>query len=207
MRSFFVSGCFHWIGYHIVNHLLEHSYPVATDERPLTDNEEHLAMMIGRNDLFSPLSDDRSANNDTHVILSKENGAPIQNMDAVKTFKLSRKQEQGRKGIIVVQLPLLFGEWMPMNEDGVYVDERFIPFTSEIFQNKAVYIKDFIASFMLCLESSHMPKKLAIKPKTEMTSEKENDRQVIYLRKRKPIDDQIKTVVAHYRRFKQFYMI
>src|SRR5699024_3191997 len=180
------------------NHLLEHSYPVATDESPLTDEEEHLAMMIGRNDLFSAFTDDQPSNHHTHVILSEENSAHVQNMDDVKTFKLSRKPEQEKKGVIVVQLPLLFGEWMPMNEDGVYIDKQFIPFTSEIFQKEAVYIEDFITSFMLCLTASNLPEKLAIKSRRETVAERENDRQVIYLRKRKPIDDQIKTVVAHY---------
>lgn len=206
MPSFFVSDCFHWINFHIVNHLLEKGYSVTGNERPLTDKQEHLAMMIGRNDLFSLISDDFTTEKYTHAILL--NGIPdqIQNMAAIKMFKLTRETEPYEKGAAsVIRIPLLFGEWMPMNEDGIYVDEQFIPFTSDTFQNEAVYIEDFIASLMVCLMSSQLPEKLKIRPKRSMSFGKEDDRQVIYLRERKSIDRQIKTLIAHYKRFKDFY--
>lgn len=202
MPSFFVSHCFHWIGFHIVNHLLENGYSVTGNEHALTDKQEHLAMMIGRNDLFTLLIDDTPKGKYTHVILPNENSDVPQEIDAVKTFKLSREEGQHDKRMVDVRTPLLFGEWMPMNENGMYVDGKYIPFDSETFQNDAVYIGDFIASLMLCLMSSHQPGKLAIKPKSSISAER--DRQAVFLRERRPVDQQLRTVVAHYKRFKRF---
>lgn len=204
MPSFFVSHCFHWIGFHIVSHLLENGYSVTGHEHSMTDKKEHLAMMVGRNDMFTMFIGDTPKGKYTHVILPDKNSDVTQDVEAVKTFKLSREERQNDKKMVDVRIPLLFGEWMPMNENGMYANGKYIPFESETFQNKAVYIGDFIMSLMLCLMSSHQPGKLAIQPKSSMSAEK--DRKSVFLRERRPVDQQVQTVIAHYKRFKRFYM-
>ncbi|MEN1970324.1 hypothetical protein WMZ97_19905 [Lentibacillus sp. N15] len=201
-----VTNCFHWIGFHIVNHLLENGYQVDGEATCMTTSAEHFALMVGRNDAFSLIRDKSDRKENYQLMIINQSDEAMQHIKTKKSFKLCRNHEDktnlDRTAII---LPMLFGEWMPMDEQGIYDQGNFISFNSEVFTNEAVYIGDFIQCLMQCLHSSHLPSQFKIKSERQRTLATEHAAQIIFLRDSRPVEKQVKAVSDHYNRFKAMY--
>ncbi|HLR62860.1 MAG TPA: hypothetical protein VK097_10505 [Lentibacillus sp.] len=185
---FLVENCFHWIGFHIVSRLLDNGWQVDGMDDLDTDKKEHLSMFLGRNDLFHHVSScERSSDYDARV--------SVGNRELVL-----QKPES-----ITIKLPLIFGEWMPMNEEGIYTQNDFIRFDSEPFLSRAVHVADVFESLEQWIASSELPAILDVRSFHDRQTDNIKLENAVYIRNNRPINEQIKMVKKHYGRYKKFY--
>src|SRR5699024_8017384 len=104
--------------------------------------------------------------------------------------------------VISVRMPLIFGEWMPMNEQGMYVQGEFLPFESDYFLQHAVYVKSFVKSLWQWIQTSRLPSSIHVQKQGQEIEELENS---VYIRDNKPAGELLQTVLEHYRKFNLFY--
>jgi len=148
-----VHNCFHWISYHIVDQLLINGYQVDGYHQNMSEKAEFLSHFLGRNSLFTNLEKPQKKY-DLVIILNDHKILP--KIDSYQTIFLSSEDEdinENSTKAIFIKLPLLFGEWMNMNSEGIYVSDKYIPFASSEFQTHAVYIKDFTKKLLKYIKS------------------------------------------------------
>ncbi len=137
-----VINCFDWIEFHFVEKLLEQGVKVIGVHEKQTDRTLFLEMFFARNSSFDctkkiPKEAERViVIGDTHMIPRSKH--------VMQCMHRETSIEQHIKGRLYVYIPLLFGEWMPMDKTGMYLGQRHIPYHSEEFQDEAVYVKDFV---------------------------------------------------------------
>lgn len=203
--SILLINCFHWIGFHMTNQLLESGYKVDGIDQNSSHQQEQLSMFVGRNSSFSLL--DKQNLNEYRYSIIVGSYSHIEQIQANHTLQMTGSSDtnnQRNQAVIEIEMPLLFGEWMPMTEKGIYYRQQFIPFDSPRFLLNAVYIKDFTNSLLQWMESHHLShvKKVKTTRSNDADLKLEN---TIYLRDNRPIHKQIEHVIDHYKRFKQFY--
>lgn len=190
----------HWLGYHIVNALLENDYQV--DGIQLKQGVEDLSMFFGRNSNFSIITPQEFKRYDFGIIVGDYNHDIQQNCE--RLFVINPEQERIRNlgnNVIHIKTDLLFGEWIPMEEKGVFFQGKLIPFTSDFFKEHAIYVEDFTKGLMQWMNITELPSTLHVhSKKTKMQADLKLEKN-IYLRENVYIDENVKTVVDHY----QFY--
>lgn len=188
-----VVNCNHWIGYHIVNGLLEDDWLVEG----VIDKEEKdtLSMFFGRNSNFSFCENVEKKVYDTVISV----GVPLKEIDHVHTNRSviihPTVPENMKEDTILIKAPLLFGEWMPMNENGMYRNHLFIPFDSTYFLTEAVYIEDFVSYLVKWLNDDIADNKKSAIIKLEHSA---------YTRDNRPIEKKLEQVKEHYHQFKKY---
>ncbi|UJL47616.1 hypothetical protein KFZ58_07055 [Virgibacillus sp. NKC19-16] len=196
--SILVDNCNHWIGFHIVDELLENSYTVDG----IGDEDSVLAMFLGRNSSFNFVKPDVKKHYDTAIIIGDQSNTGIKSGQSLIINPVLVDRVENR---VEINVPLLFGEWMPMNEKGFYYNNTFITFDSDFFQTEAIYIKDFTKGLMQWLKMKELPSTL------EVRSEKNKDNQhvklenAVYIRDNRPMEEKVKSVLEHYYLYKKFY--
>ncbi|RYG72582.1 hypothetical protein EU245_09605 [Lentibacillus lipolyticus] len=183
-----VKNCFHWIGYHIVNRLLEEGCQVNGMDDLSTEKKENLMMFVGRNEQFRHVS-----------INSKNSGHDVTITVDDHMIKLHKEHP------VTIKLPLLFGEWMPMREDGVFNGQAYVPFDASEFAARAVHIDDFLTSFVQWIHASSLPSSIIAKSVHDRSEEDNRYDQYLYIRQRQPLEAAIRSVKEHYRKYKEFY--
>ncbi|MGY0692783.1 hypothetical protein ACW2QC_08325 [Virgibacillus sp. FSP13] len=204
--SLFVTNCFQWVGFHIVNYLIEHDFKVDGFDEIKTGKQENLSMLVGRNDLFSLVTEKNQKKAYDMLILNGSHESQL-DVQANRTFRLCSDSSGNKRAprTTIIKLPLLFGEWMPMNEKGMYAQNTFIPFDSADFLHNGVYIEDFINCLAQLIQMNHLPSFIEIKSaKNKARKEKELEK-TIYPRDIRPIEENVKKVLEHYNRFYDLY--
>src|SRR5699024_12016099 len=174
---FLVENCFHWLGFHIINRLLDNGYQVDGMDDLDTDKKEHLSMFVGRNELFRHITS-RERNTDYDISIQ------------VDECKLVLEKEHP----ITIKLPLIFGEWMPMNQKGLYVQNEFMRFDSKQFLTNAVYVKDVLESLQQLIDSSDLPRVLEVRSCYSRPMNHKKLENSIYIRNNRPIQERISIV-------------
>lgn len=203
--SILVVNCFGWVGYHITIELLEAGYLVDGLDQMSTKKHDHLSMFIGRNSSFSFKDEEHTGSYKYCIMVGSK--PHITHLGAGRIFHISDapKKASALKHTMTIEIPMLFGEWMPMNDKGIYYQGTFIPFNSSKFLLEAVYIKDFTRSLLQWINTSymsHMVKVKSVRNKGESDLKLEN---TIFLRDNRPIQKNIQYVISHYHRFKEYY--
>ncbi|MFZ3577905.1 hypothetical protein [Virgibacillus sp. DJP39] len=195
-----VTNCFHWVGFHLVNRLIENDYAVDGIANLSTKKEEELYLMVGRNSNFSLF------NNVSEIKDNVYTDAILINPEEPIYFQTSRTftvgVDLGNPDFVALHTPLLFGEWMPMDEEGIFVNDQYIAFDSNEFQNEAIHINDFIDCFMQWLNACSMPNLIALTPNQSVIGEEGDPGKYIYLRKERPLEEQVNLLVNHYEKVK-----
>ncbi|WP_404451731.1 hypothetical protein LG329_15525 [Virgibacillus necropolis] len=198
-----VTNCLHWIGFHIVNRLIENDYQVDGVADISSESEEELSLMLGRNSSFTLYSNENAIKDTKYsdAVLFHESKQPIQ---ALKTFNFGKDIDKPNS--INIELPLLFGEWMPMDEKGVYVNKQYIEFYSTRFQEEAIYINDFVDCFMQWLKVPDLPNNISLTKNKNLQIKEDTLEKQLYIRGNRPIDDQIENLIKHYKKIKNYKM-
>ncbi|SDQ88365.1 hypothetical protein [Virgibacillus salinus] len=187
---FLVENCFQWVGFHIVNCLLENGYKVDGIDDLSSDKKKHLSMFVGRNSSFQHIfSYKRDATYDSSIKITENQ------------LDLTLQQNTSH----LIKLPILFGEWMPMKINGMYHNNSFIPFDSDIFLNEAIYIGDFMKSLTQWIKSSQLPEILEVKSINNKQSEEIKLENSVYIRNNRTIEENLKMVIKHYEKFEDVY--
>ncbi|WP_164215008.1 hypothetical protein [Virgibacillus sp. YIM 98842] len=197
--TFLVNNCNHWISYHIIDELLNNGYEVEGLKNG--EKNEHLLMYFGRNSHFSLSENDKTKQ--YHTVISLNNPLPGVKSKYVHVINPEGHRNE-KEGVSFIQAPLLFGEWMPMNEKGMYVNEKFIPFDSEHFLTKSIYIKDFTKAFVQWIRSENKITNLDILSENNRNEWLKLESST-YLRDNRPVKEQLARVIEHYRMYKEMY--
>ncbi|WP_217585941.1 hypothetical protein [Lentibacillus saliphilus] len=197
-----VENCFHWVGYHLVQQLLDDNEEVDGIDDQRTLKQVHLAMYVARHAQFQLLQNPEinweerqysihiTVDTSVEVLETKPNGALTLTTSSQDTSTSD-----------TIELPLLFGEWMPMTEDGMYRENGdWIGFQSEQFANEAVYVVDFMKVLVHCIKKNLLDS-------TSSSSENRNKSlaKCVKIQDNSPMNTNLETVKAHYIQHKTYY--
>lgn len=203
--TYLVVNCNDWLGFHIVNTLLENDFNVDGIEDQ--NKNDHLSMFFGRNSSFSFVDSTVKRKYDTVIYTGDE--------DELKGIQSERKvfisdnntgiKGTSKKSEVYINTPFLFGEWMPMDEKGVYRNQEYIPFESELFKTTAVYINHFTKGLVQWLKTPELSQVLEVKSAKQTDKDDVKFENSIYLRDNIPIMEDVKKVLDHYQLYKDIY--
>ncbi|WP_112180137.1 MULTISPECIES: hypothetical protein [Paraliobacillus] len=158
---YIIIGCFNWIGYHLTDALLVNGEKVVGVDHLGNPKKEELALNIGRNANFT--------------LYEKIDASNLKELDPKAIFVFDARVDSNctysfdgrcfictnegvaKNNIIEITPPLLYGEWMERTATGYYQDHTFIKFNSDLFNDKAIYIKDFVYAMVQLIDASVLP--------------------------------------------------
>ncbi|MFD2924261.1 hypothetical protein [Halobacillus naozhouensis] len=124
-------NCFHWIGYHCIQHLLQEGKEVVGIDKIDTALKEHLYMNVGRNSNFQHFNTSEDRENHSHQ--SDEDQRLYIYNDMIEFCPTGRTSNR-----LCVELPVLYGEWMDVEAD------TYEEFCEDMEKSKAVYVGDYL---------------------------------------------------------------
>jgi len=194
-----------WLGYHFINELLEADYTVHA---LITDPEERtnrFAQFFTRNSSFSFVDKDNLLTYSDTVVIGN---FPIKSVSSKRTWHINCTFRENNGQCVFVFTPILYGEWMSLNEEGIFFQDNFISFASKKFHNETIYIKDFLKIFQQWLKSTLIPHKIVLCVNRKLFNREifmlEN---IVYFRDNRPKYKHIETVKKHYKKYKRLYEI
>lgn len=196
--SILVVNCGHWIGYHVVNDLLANDFQV--EGIAISPETEDLLLFFGRNSSFTQIDKPKGKPYDACIIVGAFH--TTYNINAKKMFIIQHEEANRatESEVTFIRTPFLFGEWMPMDEDGCYRNNEYIRFDSDWFKQHAIYIQDFTKVLIQCVQSTKHPREMDIKLMDCRDTDKGTD--VI---KQELIEKKIEQVRKHYKLNRHLY--
>ncbi|WP_337019988.1 hypothetical protein [Oceanobacillus massiliensis] len=193
-----VADCNHWVGYNIVNSLLENDYEVDGISLP---SEDDLSMFFGRNSLFSLIAAEEYKEYELGIIAGAYHHPIQQRVEKLMMINPDEKtvQSANHPNCTVISTPLLYGEWMPMNEKGLFQKDEFISFTADYFKENAIYVRDLTEGLLQWIKGPSLPDFLQVYSSNNKRSLGTKLDKTVYLRENIPNSDIIKEIVEHYR--------
>lgn len=194
---FLVSQCYSWEGYHLIQALLEDGHEVSgLHGQPLTDRETHLSMYIGRHAMFHEGVQDKDYK--AHVNFFGTVDEREENQSRVDISYMEDNTSELEKQILI---PILYGEWMPRDEEAVQWNNKRILFDDEYFQRNALPIKPVMQTISKLLARDGSIDNYRFYSK-EVCPEQE-DRAAIALTRN--VKDDLSVLHKHYAQFRFFY--
>lgn len=175
-----IDNCFSWIGYHIANEMLEHGWYVSANGEPATEEEEHLAMFLGRNSCFS-----------TNTTI----GAPSAEIkiDCETAEQSVFVSSAGKECKICCSY--LVGEWMPLaNSRELYKGN----------EKEIVYIDELSCFLIQFLEGTILDKEIRFVSRLSSEASSNCSNIAVSLSRVLPAE-KIAKVASHFNRFSHFY--
>lgn len=211
---YLISGSFNWVGFHFVQKLLETGNEVVGVDCLDTEKKENLSMYIGRNSLFTHIDNIgdlllRNKQDFKAIFLInhdlEEESLISLTRDNIFNFYHGKQETTYSDRVIQVELPLLYGEWMPRNEEGFYQKEEFFRFDSKQLEEEAIYIEDFVQSFLQIISSSNVPNHIKMEPLKKKRDREDCEDEIIFVRETQPIKNRLEILDEHYQTFKKLY--
>jgi hypothetical protein len=202
--TFLIQNCFHWIGFHFVNFLLEKGMVVKGVDKINSDKKENLYMFVGRNSSFQLMDSPSNHKADIALIIGNHDPSLSFNVDRIIQIDINGLNKK-LENAMIIKAPLLYGEWMDMTEEGLIIDKKVTRFDSEQFQSESVYIGDFVKATYPVLKTLPNSSNIGVVSKKIFLNESVKLENSIYIRDNIPIEENMKKIMAHYRRFKDFY--
>jgi|SRR5690625_364803 len=197
--TYLINDCNHWISYHLIEELLNSGKKVEGLKNE--EKDDHLLMFFGRNSNFTVAHDYKTKH--YHAVISLQ--YPLTNVKTEKTHIVNPINGHNKvEGESYIHAPLLFGEWMPMDEKGMYINNKFIPFNSESFLTKSIYIKDFTKVFVQWMQKENKNQELQIISKNDKSKRVKLENS-LYLSDNEPIEKQLSQVIEHYTMYRKIY--
>jgi len=195
-----VKNCFHWVGFHVVNRFIMNGYHVDGIHYPNSFQKDYLSLFLGRNSNFS-LVDQGTGIYDLAITINTAETASSRNKEnGYEELTI----EQGSQ-LTTIFTPLLFGEWMQMNEEGIYISDEHVLFRSNLFLDQAVYIKDFTQDLYQLVKTTNLPSTIDMSTKTNLKKEDKKLDNTIFIRDNIPIRSKLEHLLAHYEKFENYY--
>lgn len=189
-----------WVGHHVVTRLLDEGYQVdGLRDKRIDTGLEHF---FGRNSHFQEI-ERATGDYDLAIVLNDADTKNIKR-NAEKTLQIqtdsSLKIISDNADTSVISVPYLIGEGMEIDETGLVLDGRFIPYTDKDWRNKAIYIQDFLDVFMQWIKMNHLPKLIEVTSiNNNLTNTKVEKKQVLL--ENRDIEEAIKTIKTFNKRF------
>lgn len=200
-----VVHCFHWLGFHITNYLLENGEEVDGIHVASAQAREHLAAFFGRNSQFQLVEFDHKKAYDTVIMIGGQD--LIKRVTAKRCLIVNGEtcDRNSQPLITNISVNLLFGEWMPMDLQGIYYEGKHILFNSKEFLTEAIYVNDFVKTLNHLLQTSRLPKEIHVRSRHAKQIDHDRQKQMIFLREQMPIEEHVELVKNHYKTFKHWY--
>lgn len=200
---FLITGCFSWIGYHLLAKLLNDGEEVIGVDQLDNDKKEHFAMLVGRNANFTfyettDQAEKWRSNSKLNTMFQ------IDLSEHRSLIHFSSKYASENEQSIEIELPLLYGEWMERSETGFYYKGEFVRFDSKQFENSAIYIEDFVNAVSQLSETTLLPSTIMYCAHKQSRVQKTNNEQLFIL----PYNSQfniLEKIDSHYQRFNSLY--
>ncbi|MCT2535640.1 hypothetical protein NC661_06800 [Aquibacillus koreensis] len=206
-----IVGCNHWIGYHLANKLLDEGSSVIGLDSDKAQEQQDLVLFFGRNSAFEHVQSvtelykqhKKEKFEAIFQLFQVDNKKQFEKFDAKKWFQLQIEDsiDQAKQ----VELPLLYGEWMPREKDGFYKSETFYSFSSKEFQRDGVYIGDFVEALIQLSKSNHAQETISFKPLRKDVQPNREEKNTIYIRESLPLEQRFKKLQQHYKQFSSLY--
>ncbi|WP_123921887.1 hypothetical protein [Terribacillus saccharophilus] len=194
---FLVSQCYSWEGYHLVQALLEDGHEVSgLQEQTLSDRETHLSMYLGRHAMFREGVQDTDYKAHVSFFGTAERSAESQQHVDI-SYATDDTSEQEKQ----ILLPILYGEWMPRDEEAVEWNGKRMLFDDDYFHRNALPIKPVMQTISKLLSGDGNLDKYRFYTK-EVCPEQE-DRAAIALTRN--IRNDLSALHKHYAQFRFFY--
>ncbi|MFG6115566.1 hypothetical protein ACGTN9_10275 [Halobacillus sp. MO56] len=149
---YIIDACFHWIGFHLTQHLLTEGHEVIGIDPLEGTKQENLYFFIGRNSRFQHFHSieemERHCHNETiEAVISV--GRPANGKSRFGELFVCESVEGFMKNEgTSVELPPLYGEWMPRDEQAINISKSEPLLFSELVDREdSIYIEDFIVYF------------------------------------------------------------
>lgn len=199
-----VVNCYHWIGFHFVQMLLARGEEVIGFHDEPSDKNTFLSMFLGRNHSFTHV---RNMPEKAHkvIVIGSSDSIPEASITIQCIAHLDKKQRSREDNSVLVYMPIIFGEWMPMNAEGIVVRNELLPFDSDTFINEAIYVKDFINCCLPLLDGAFSPTPLHIKARNMKGNKEIILENEVYFRDNRGKAEMIKKVQQHYVDYTNFY--
>lgn len=195
---YLIIGCFNWIGYHLMDKLLVNGNKVVGVDQLNHTKKEQMALTVGRNANFSYYETTDQVNQNEQF----EKFRTVFVFDALRTFYFIPNQNNDNK--ILVDYPLLYGEWMEQSETGFYFDDVFISFKSTFFYERAVYIDDFILTIMQVIDASIFPERITFYAAQQAKKQTLQQNEMAILTSL-PHERRLEYLKEHYQKYSKFY--
>ncbi|GLO65649.1 hypothetical protein [Oceanobacillus kimchii] len=197
-----IVNCNSWVGYHIADALLMEGFLVDG----VIDHDEpgDLEMYFGRNSLYEEVTLQTKKEYEIGIIIDDfitELPKGVKHWITISTNN-DKRIESATQTMTCIYPSLLVGEWMNMNEQGVYRNDEFIRFDSKYFKEQAIYIVDFVNALLHWIQMDNLPICFQVFPKQENISNKKVEKK-IFLRKNRSIDTVIQSLKNHYEQFQK----
>lgn len=195
--SLLVLNCNHWIGFHLIQALLDLEYSI---DGVFHEKYDDLTLFFGRNSRFNLVSSVPNKKYRACFLIGEHE--EMDHIQAEKAFIVDVNHSADAadmEHLHVVKTPLLYGEWMPMNERGFYLDGEWISFRSDRFKDEAVYIKNFIECLLqfLRVDKLQLPASIQICSKHAI-GPAEN---AVYVRENENKTEKVRDVIKHYEKY------
>ncbi|MBM7554044.1 hypothetical protein [Thalassobacillus pellis] len=151
--AYVIDSCFHWIGYHMVQHLLNKGFEVIGVDALEDEKKEALYMFVGRNSCFQHFhtlgeierySDRGQIDGIIGVTEGNLHDYPYGQIKIADSIH----ELQESKDIENIRVPLSYGEWMPRDETYGFPGDHQIVMEDLVESESACYIEDFIKEIL-----------------------------------------------------------
>src|SRR5690625_45955 len=195
MMKILINHCFDWESFHFIDTFLSLSYQVFGLNDKKVKMSEHIAMYFARNSLFS--QKDTILNEKAFdIAIVFDDISLLQQISAKKKFLITDDHVEAIFPITIIQKPLLYGEWMEMDEEGLYIRDEYILFSDQTFQNNAIYIRTFVQLIISMFVQNKLPDKLQIYPYRSTKRSKSG----VFLLEKEDQTSILAQVVRHYKK-------
>lgn len=147
-----------WLQYHLMDAFLNDG--IHVDHLVKEGEEAEHDLFFGRNSFYEKCSNIAGKEYDAAIYVGETE------MDAILARRVLLINPDGivpshsipkklKKTVIIA--PMVFGEWMPMYEDGIIYKDTKVPFDSGEFRNGAIYAEDFARAVLQWLMIPRLP--------------------------------------------------
>lgn len=190
-----------WIGYHLVDALLQEGYTVTGKDG--ANGNEILEDFFARNSYFKIYDKQKKETFSYAVCIGDELCAD--EFTAEKIILLNANQSTKVERATAIEADKLFGEWMPMDEEGFHYKGKKVLFSSDNFKTKGIYIGDFVKEIVKWLKEAGSGNDVPMRAVRSLEKETEKLENFFHVKENKPIEESIQQVIEHYRKFHALY--
>ncbi|MFB1050074.1 hypothetical protein [Paraliobacillus sp. JSM ZJ581] len=206
-----VVNAFHWIGYHIIEHLLSKGEKVVGVDTLDSDLKTHLLLSVGRNANFTFREDIEDVleevihQEQTNVLLIDHSYQTcdylVKNFPCyfIHTKEITKKSES----MTYIHAPMIYGEWMPRDKSWFYWNDKTILLGSELFHEKGVSIQIFVLVVMLIMKARLKPTSIQLESADKETMN--CNKSIIYIIEKRNMDHKLEKLEEHFQQYHELY--
>jgi len=190
-----------WIGYHIVEALLNEGYSVKALAGK--NGNVNVEDFFARNSAFSLYEKQQDIPQPLVICIGES-----EEWDGIKMERLiliNSMSEVETEKKLSIDTPFLFGEWMPMDEKGFYRQGERIYFSSELFKKEGIYIADFIKLFLQWVKEATKLNDVTLKSARNLENRDIKLDNFFLVHENIPIEENIRRVITHFQMHHSLY--